>query len=69
MTDWDLYQRLKQVGVIVVPGSTFFPGLREEWAHKHQCIRISLTGSDEELAVGMQRLAAVVQQAYASPSA
>jgi valine--pyruvate aminotransferase len=64
MTDWELYQELKQVGVIVVPGSTFFPGLHEEWEHKHQCVRISLTGSDDEIATGMQRLAKVVQQVY-----
>ncbi len=64
ITDWEFYQELKQVGVIVVPGSSFFPGLREDWLHKHQCLRISLTGSDEEIAVGMQRLAKVAQQVY-----
>lgn len=64
MTDWDLYQKLKQVGVIVVPGSTFFPGLNEDWSHKHQCLRISLTGTDQELEIGMQRLAEMVQEIY-----
>ncbi|MBW4568992.1 MAG: valine--pyruvate transaminase [Tolypothrix carrinoi HA7290-LM1] len=64
ITDWEFYQELKQVGVIIVPGSSFFPGLREDWLHKHQCLRISLTGSDEEIAVGMQRLAKVTQQVY-----
>lgn len=64
ISDWDFYQKLKQVGVIVVPGSSFFPGLREEWAHKQQCLRISLTGSDQEIEVGMQRLAEVVKQVY-----
>lgn len=64
MTDWEFYQELKRVGVIVVPGSTFFPGLEEEWEHKQECVRISLTGSDEEIATGMQRLAKVVQQVY-----
>lgn len=64
ITDWEFYQELKQVGVIVVPGSSFFPGLREDWLHKHQCLRISLTGSDEEIAIGMQRLAKVAQQVY-----
>ncbi|MBD2411714.1 valine--pyruvate transaminase [Nostoc calcicola FACHB-389] len=64
ITDWEFYQELKQVGVIIVPGSTFFPGLNEEWAHKHQCFRISLTGSDEEIVTGMQRLAKVAQEAY-----
>jgi valine--pyruvate aminotransferase len=64
MTDWELYQLLKQVGVIVVPGNSFFPGLREEWEHKHQCLRISLTGSDEEIAIAMQRLAKVASEVY-----
>ncbi len=64
MTDWEFYQELKKVGVIVVPGSTFFPGLEEEWVHKQQCVRISLTGSNEEIATGMERLAKVVQQIY-----
>jgi valine--pyruvate aminotransferase len=64
MTDWELYQELKKVGVIVVPGSTFFPGLKEDWQHKHQCLRISLTGSDEEIALAMQRLAKAVTQVY-----
>jgi valine--pyruvate aminotransferase len=64
ITDWEFYQELKKVGVITVPGSTFFPGLEEEWAHKHQCLRISLTGSNEEIATGMQRLAKVAEEAY-----
>lgn len=64
ISDWEFYQELKRVGVIVVPGSTFFPGLEEEWEHKQQCVRISLTGSDEEIAMGMERLAKVVQQVY-----
>ena len=64
ITDWEFYQELKQVGVIVVPGSSFFPGLREDWPHKQQCIRISLTATDEEIQIGMQRLAKVVQEVY-----
>ncbi|MBF2005017.1 MAG: valine--pyruvate transaminase [Chlorogloeopsis fritschii C42_A2020_084] len=64
ITDWEFYQQLKQVGVIVVPGSTFFPGLQEEWQHKQQCLRISLTGTDEEIATAMQRLAKVAEEVY-----
>ncbi|MBW4425184.1 MAG: valine--pyruvate transaminase [Nostoc desertorum CM1-VF14] len=64
ISDWEFYQQLKQVGVIIVPGSSFFPGLKEEWAHKHQCFRISLTGTDEEIATAMQRLAKVAEEAY-----
>ncbi len=66
ISDWEFYQHLKQAGVIVVPGSPFFPGLREEWKHKHQCVRISLTASSEEIATGMERLAQVATQVYAS---
>ena len=64
VTDWQLYQELKEVGVIVVPGSPFFPGLQEEWSHKQQCIRISLTATPEEIATGMRRLANVVENIY-----
>lgn len=66
ISDGDFYQQLKKVGVIVVPGNSFFPGLREEWQHKHQCFRISLTGSDEEIKTGMQRFAKVAQEVYRS---
>ena len=66
MTDWEFYQELKRVGVITVPGSTFFPGLREDWQHKQQCLRISLTATEEEIAEAMKRLAKVAQQVYQS---
>ncbi|MBD2039880.1 valine--pyruvate transaminase [Microcoleus sp. FACHB-672] len=64
MSDWDLYQELKEVGVVVVPGSSFFPGLREDWRHKNECIRISLTATDAEIETGMKRLAQVVERIY-----
>ncbi len=64
VSDWEFYQQLKKVGVIVVPGSSFFPGLEENWEHKHQCLRISLTGSDEEISIGMQLLAKIAQEVY-----
>ncbi|MBW4536700.1 MAG: valine--pyruvate transaminase [Pleurocapsa minor HA4230-MV1] len=66
MTDWEFYQELKQVGVIVVPGSTFFPGLQEDWQHKQECFRISLTATETEIAEAMKRLAQVAQQVYQS---
>ena len=64
ISDWDFYQQLKQVGVIIVPGSIFFPGLRDDWQHRNQCLRISLTGSDEEIDSAMGRLAKVVSEVY-----
>jgi len=64
ISDGQLYQQLKEVGVIVVPGHSFFPGLQQDWPHKHQCLRISLTATDAEITVAMQRLIAVVVGIY-----
>ena len=64
MTDWDVYRKIKQEHVIVVPGSPFFPGLNEEWAHKQQCLRISLTASEEDLEAGAAAIARVVKRVY-----
>ncbi|MEC4984697.1 MAG: valine--pyruvate transaminase [Oscillatoria sp. PMC 1068.18] len=64
ITDWEFYQQLKEFAVIAVPGSSFFPGLRENWQHKHQCLRISLTASNEEIVLGMQRLAELTNRVY-----
>ena len=68
ISDWQLYQQLKEVGVIVVPGHSFFPGLEQDWPHKHQCLRISLTATDEDIAIAMQRLIAVVVRVYQTVS-
>jgi len=64
MTDWEFYQELKQVGVIAVPGSTFFPGLKEDWQHKQQCLRISLTATEDEIVEAMKRLATIAGKVY-----
>ena len=65
--DWTLYQQLKAVGVLVVPGSPFFPGLRQEWRHKHECIRISLTATDAEIDRGIEKIAFIVAKSYRRP--
>ncbi len=68
ITDQELYQELKKVGVIVVPGSSFFPGLQEEWQHKHECIRISLTATSSQIKEGIIKLAEIVKKAYKKES-
>jgi valine--pyruvate aminotransferase len=68
MSDWEFYQELKKVGVIVVPGSSFFPGLTENWQHKQECVRISLTAEDEDIATGMEKLATVAMAVYQNSS-
>ena len=41
ITSTEFYERLKDRGVYVIPGSHFFPGLDEPWPHREQCIRVS----------------------------
>lgn len=36
-----LYQRLKARGVLVISGHHFFPGMGDDWIHRHQCIRVT----------------------------
>lgn len=60
MNDLEMYQRLKSKGLLCVPGSTFFPGLRGEYRHKHRCLRFSMTASDEQLEAAAKVLAAGV---------
>lgn len=67
--DWEFYQQLKGLGVIAVPGSTFFPGLAKAWPHKHQCLRLSLTADDLQLVTALQRLAQLTDSVYHSLSA
>ena len=64
MDDQTFYQALKQYGVIIVPGSPFFPGLRDDWDHKHQCFRISLTDTAERIAIAVRRLATLTEKVY-----
>lgn len=42
----EFYERLKKRGVLVVPGNYFFLGLKEEWTHKDQCIRLNHSQDD-----------------------
>ncbi|MEM9164968.1 MAG: aminotransferase class I/II-fold pyridoxal phosphate-dependent enzyme, partial [Cyanobacteria bacterium P01_F01_bin.4] len=66
MSDWEFYQTLKQYGVIVVPGSPFFPGLKDiDWLHMQQCFRISLTATEGQIVTALKHLASLTDQVYA----
>ncbi|MEL6854326.1 MAG: valine--pyruvate transaminase [Cyanobacteria bacterium J06607_13] len=74
MTDWDFYNELKNYGVIIVPGSPFFPGLEdslkgEDWPHMRQCFRISLTASEAQIAIALKQLAALTNRVYSAQPA
>ncbi len=60
-----LYERLKARGVLVIPGHHFFPGLAEDWRHRHECIRINYALDDDRVHAGLDVIADEVKQAYA----
>jgi valine--pyruvate aminotransferase len=62
----ELYQRLKARGVLVVPGNYFFPGLREEWRHRQECIRVNYSQDDEAVRRGIAIIAEEARRAYPS---
>ncbi|MFT5698854.1 MAG: valine--pyruvate aminotransferase [Desulforhopalus sp.] len=60
----ELYERLKSAGVLVVSGHYFFPGLREEWKHKDECLRVTYSQDDADVKKGLAIIAQVVRKAY-----
>lgn len=67
--DMALYEEVKKERVFVVPGSFFFAGVDHDWRHKHECVRISLTATEEELARGAEAIARVVRRLYGAKAA
>ncbi|MBU0661826.1 aminotransferase class I/II-fold pyridoxal phosphate-dependent enzyme, partial [Candidatus Micrarchaeota archaeon] len=64
VNDWKLFELLKSQGVIVVPGSPFFPGAGKGWMHAQECIRLSVTGTEKDIRAGVKGLAGVVNKLY-----
>ena len=60
----ELYERLKGRGVLVVPGHYFFPGLTEDWPHRHECIRITYSQPEAMVREGLSIIAEEVRKAY-----
>jgi len=64
ITTKELYERLKKRKVIVVPGQYFFPGLKANWKHKHECIRITYSQNSEDVEMGIKIIGEEVRKAY-----
>jgi valine--pyruvate aminotransferase len=64
ITNAELYERLKRRGVLVVPGHYFFPGLKEQWKHKSECIRINYSQGRDTVTAGLKIVADEVRRAY-----
>jgi valine--pyruvate aminotransferase len=60
-----LYERLKARGVLVIPGQHFFPGLVQDWRHRHECIRVNYAMDDDRVHAGLAIIADEVRKAYA----
>jgi valine--pyruvate aminotransferase len=60
----ELYQRLKQRGVLIVPGHNFFVGMADDWRHQHECIRVSYAQPGEVVREGIGIIAEEVEKAY-----
>jgi len=63
-----LYERLKARSVLVVPGEYFFFGLADgdEWAHRHECIRMTFTQPEQVVREGIGIIADEVARLYRS---
>lgn len=64
ITTEQLYQNLKQRGVLIVPGHYFFPGLATPWPHSQQCIRMNYVPESEKIAQGIAILTEEIERAW-----
>lgn len=60
----DLYQRLKQAGVLAIPGERFFIGLDTGWAHTRECLRLSYAQDRSVVEAGLARVSREVRCAF-----
>jgi valine--pyruvate aminotransferase len=63
INDEELYERLKRRGVLIVPGCHFFPGLKEQWKHREECIRINYSQDKTAVREGLSIIADEVKKA------
>jgi valine--pyruvate aminotransferase len=64
-TSRELYLRLKERGVLVVPGEYFFFGDSDEtWCHRHECLRISFAMEDRDVREGLRIIGSEIAEAF-----
>ncbi len=64
ITDVELYNRLKNRGILVVPGSYFFHGVDDSWRHRQECIRVTFTQDAEMVERGIDGICDEIRKAY-----
>lgn len=61
----ELYEILKNRGVLVVPGDYFFFGLTDQnWQHRRECLRISFAMSDLDVRAGLKIIGEEIAKAF-----
>lgn len=61
----ELYQKLKEADLIVVPGEYFFYGLdTTNWPHSEQCLRVSFTQPEAVVEDGFRIFGKVLREVY-----
>ncbi len=53
----ELYTRLKERNVLVVPGEYFFFGLDQDWSHRHECLRLNFSQPAHVVREGLRIIA------------
>jgi len=57
-----MYQKLKEQDVYIIPGHNFFIGIEDNWAHKHECIRINYATDEATLKKGLEAIKAIITE-------
>jgi valine--pyruvate aminotransferase len=61
----ELYERLKQKNLLIVPGHYFFPGIEDpSWRHSQECIRLNYAQNEELVRRGVAILAEEINALY-----
>lgn len=64
ITSTELYQRLKEKGVLVMAGEEFFFGLQEDWPHRRECLRLTYCQDPAKIGQAVAILAEEVKVLY-----
>lgn len=64
ISSFELYERLRDRGVVVVSGHYFFYGLDTPWRHEQECLRVNYSQPAEIVRPGLQAIAEEIARAY-----
>ena len=60
----ELYDRLKARGGLGASGHYFFPGLQGGWQHSRECLRVTYSQDDDQVAQGIRLIGDEVKKIY-----